>query len=106
MFGFPPPESSRGGTFLSLSPLVNIHGGEAGCRDLKSLKTPGLFGGAPRGAGGGLKYHYVTVCLRKGLAVKTLRHSQKAQGQARPESQQSRGGEGWGGGCWFHGALT
>lgn len=48
-----------------------------------------IRGGAPRGAGGGLKYHYVTVCLRKGLAVKTLRHSQKAQGQARPESQQS-----------------
>lgn len=49
----------------------------------------------------GLKYHYVTVCLRKGLAVKTLRHSQKAQGQARPESEQSVGAR-----CQFHGALT
>lgn len=49
----------------------------------------------------GLKYHYVTVCLRKGLAVKTPRHSQKAQGQARPESEQSVGAR-W----WFHGALA
>lgn len=44
-------QSSRDNTFLSLSPLFSIHCGGAGCRDLKSLKTSGLFR-APCGAGG------------------------------------------------------